>query len=164
MSPTLSELQDVLDWEAIVVLQTIDEQTGASVEQVVAATDLDRATVTDRVQQLDTLGLVTEVDDEGGTVVEVTGAGHGAIGSGLYDDYDLVAGADIDELAAQVAGLLDRRDELAAELGELRADAREVRTRAESQFGTRDDVTDEFESLLADIEDLEQTLSDDTSE
>jgi len=162
MSPTLSELQDVLDWEAITVLQAIDDRDGTTIDTISAETDLAEATVENRCQQLDTLGLITAVDDEDGDFFEVTGAGHGAIGSGLYDDYDLVGEADIDELAEQVAELLDRRDQIAAELDQLRTEATEIRTRAESQFGRRDDVTDEFESLLADIEDLEQTLRDDS--
>lgn len=161
MSPTLSELQDVLDWEAIVTLQTIDENDGATIETVVETTEIDRAAVENRCQQLETLGLVTTPSAADGDVFEVTGAGHSAIGDGLYDDYDLVGEADIDELAEQVAELLDRRDALAAELDTLRADAEEVRTRAERQFDGRDDVAEEFESLLADVEELAATLSDD---
>jgi len=160
MSPTLSELQDVLDWEAIVVLQALDERDGATVESVVSATGVDRTAVENRMQQLDTLGLITEADAEPEAFYEVTGAGHAAIGDGLYDDYDLVGEADVDELAEQVAELLDRRDVLAGELETLREDAEETRTRAERQFGDREDVADEFESLLADIERLTEALSE----
>ncbi|MFB6179723.1 MAG: hypothetical protein ABEI77_08375 [Halorientalis sp.] len=160
MSPTLSELQDVLDWEAIVVLQTLDDRDGTIVETVARETNIDRTVVENRIQQLDTLGLITEVDAESGAFYEITGAGHGAIGDGLYDEYDLVGQPDLDELAEQVAGLLDRRDELQAQLATLREDAEEVQTRAERQFGDREDVRAEFESLLADIEQLTDRLSE----
>ncbi len=160
MSPTLSELQDVLDWEAIVTLQAIDEADGATVETIVETTGLARDAAENRCQQLDTLGLVTSPEASEGDVYEITGAGHGAIGDGLYDDYDLVGEADIDELAEQVAELLDRRDALKAELEALRDDAEETRVRAERQFGDRDDVTEEFESLAADLRTLEQALEE----
>jgi hypothetical protein len=160
MSPTLSELQDVLDWEAIIVLQALDDRDGATVETVVTATDIDRDPVENRIRQLDTLGLITEVDEHEGECYDVTGVGHGAIGEGLYDDYDLVGDADLDELAEQVAELLDRRDTLAAELDALRDDAEEVRTRAERQFGDREDVAEEFESLQSDIDRLTDALSE----
>lgn len=158
MSPTLSELQDVLDWEAIVVLRAIDDAQGASVTAVTETTGLERETVTSRCQQLSTLGLLTDVED--GDVYEVTGMGHGAIGEGLYDEYEMVGEADIDELAAEVADLLDRRETIESELERLREDADEIRTRARRQFGDREDVAAEFESLLADIDALADRLAE----
>jgi len=158
MSPTLSELQDVLDWEAIVVLRAIDDAQGASVASVTETTGLERETVTSRCQQLSTLGLLTDAED--GAVYEVTGMGHGAIGEGLYDEYEMVGEADIDELAAEVAHLLDRRETIESELERLREDADEIRTRARQQFGDREDVAAEFESLLADIDALADRLAE----
>ncbi|MFB6166609.1 MAG: hypothetical protein ABEJ31_15730 [Haloarculaceae archaeon] len=160
MSPTLSELQDVLDWQAVAVLRAIDERDGATADAVADAADLDRETVADRCRQLSTLGLIAEVDDESDELYDVTGAGHGAIGSGLYDEYDLVGEPDIDELAERVAELLDRRDALREEADALREDAEDVRVRAERQFGDREDVAAEFESLLSDVESLAERLSD----
>jgi peptidoglycan hydrolase CwlO-like protein len=158
MSPTLSELQDVLDWEAIVVLRAIDDAQGASVTAVTETTGLERETVTSRCQQLSTLGLLTDAEDS--DVYEVTGMGHGAIGEGLYDEYEMVGEADIDELAAEVADLLDRRETIESELERLREDADEIRTRARQQFGDREDVAAEFESLLADIDALADRLAE----
>jgi len=160
MSPTISELQDVLDWQAIVVMQAVDEAGGAAVDDLAAATDLSRRVIESRLQQVVTLGLVAEVGTDAGTVYELTGQGHGAAGAGLYDEYDLVGDADIDDLAEQVAGLLDSRDDLRAEIAELQADALEIREKAVRQFGDRDDVREEFETLLADIEALATALDD----
>ncbi|WP_335999128.1 hypothetical protein [Halorientalis halophila] len=158
--PTISELSDVLDWAAVTALRAIDERDGAGLDALVDATGLDRERVANRCQQLSTLGLVTETEVDGGTVYEVTGSGHGAIGSGLYDEYDLVGEADLDELAAQVAELLERRDELQAQVEDLERDAVELRERAELQFGDRADVSEEFESLLADVKSLERALDE----
>lgn len=158
MSPTLSELQDVLDWEAVVVLRAIDDAQGASVATVTETAGLNHDTVTDRCQQLSTLGLITEA--EGGEVYEVTGMGHGAIGEGLYDEYQMVGEADIDELATEVASLLDRRETIESELERLREDAAEVRARARTQFGDREDVAAEFESLQAEIDGLADRLAE----
>jgi NTP pyrophosphatase (non-canonical NTP hydrolase) len=163
MSPTISELQDVLDWQAIVVMQAVDERGGATVDDITDATDLGRGVVESRLQQVTTLGLVAEAETDAGTVYELTGQGHGAAGAGLYDEYDLVGEADIDDLAEQVAGLLDRRDALRAEVGELRDDATEIREKATRQFGDREDVRAEFESLMADIESLATALDGDGS-
>jgi hypothetical protein len=158
--PTISELQDVLDWEAVTVLRAIDDHGGAGVDLLVETTGLDRSQVENRCQQLSTLGLATETDTDDGAIHELTGAGHGAVGSGLYDEYDMLGDADLDELAEKVAELLDRRDELQAQVQQLGDDATELKTRAERQFGDREDVSDEFESLLADVEALEESLSD----
>lgn len=160
MSPTLSELQDVLDWQAVSVLEAIDDTETATVDAIVEASELDRGTVETRCQQLTTLGLITEVGDEDDALYEVTGSGHGAIGAGLFEAYDLVGSDDIDELARQVADLLDRRDDLQAAVDDLREDAEEARVRAERQFADRDDVAAEFQSLLADVEQLADTLAD----
>ncbi|WP_424019159.1 hypothetical protein ACOZ4N_06710 [Halorientalis pallida] len=158
--PTISELSDVLDWEAVTVLHAIDEQEGAGLDTLVEATGLDRSQVETRCQQLSTLGLTTETDTDDGVIHELTGSGHGAVGSGLYDEYDMLGDADLDELAEKVAELLDRRDELQAQVQQLGDDATQLKTRAERQFGDRDDVSDEFESLLADVEALEESLSE----
>ncbi|MFB6082778.1 MAG: hypothetical protein ABEJ94_00865 [Halorientalis sp.] len=156
--PTISELSDVLDWEAVRVLRAIDDREGAAVDALVEDTGLDRSQVETRCQQLSTLGLVTETETDAGVVHEVTGSGHGAIGSGLYDEYDLVGEADLDELAEKVAELLDRRDELQARAEQLGADATQLKTRAERQFGDREDVRAEFESLMDDVEALAERL------
>jgi len=156
----MSELSDVLDWEAVTVLRAIDDREGAGVDALVDTTGLDREQVENRCQQLSTLGLVTESDTGDGTVHELTGSGHAAVGSGLYDEYDLVGEADVDELAETVAELLDRRDELQAAAEQLGEDAREVKTRAERQFDDREDVRAEFESLLDDVETLVAKLDD----
>jgi hypothetical protein len=160
--PTISELSDVLDWEAVTVLRAIDDDGGAGVDRLVETTGLDRSQVENRCQQLSTLGLATETDTDDGPVHELTGAGHGAVGNGLYDDYDLVGDADIDELAERVAELLDRRDELRSQVDLLAEDATELRTRAERQFGDREDVRAEFESLMDDVEALERALSEES--
>jgi len=156
--PTISELQDVLDWEAAAVLRAIDHREGAGVETLVDATGFDRDRVENRCQQLSTLGLVTETDTDEGTVHEVTGSGHAAIGDGLFDEYDLVGDADIDELAQNVAELLDRRDELQEQVAQLGDDAADLERRAERQFGDREDVRAEFESLMDDVESLAKQL------
>ncbi|SEO11270.1 hypothetical protein SAMN05216388_100887 [Halorientalis persicus] len=156
--PTISELSDVLDWEAVTVLHAIDDHEGAGVDTLVETTGLERAQVETRCQQLSTLGLATETETDDGVIHELTGSGHGAVGSGLYDEYDMIVEADLDELAEKVAELLDRRDELQAKVQELGDDATELRTRAERQFGDREDVSEEFESLLADVEALEESL------
>jgi FtsZ-binding cell division protein ZapB len=158
--PTISELSDVLDWEAVTVLRAIDEHEGAGVDALVESTGLDRSQVENRCQQLSTLGLATETETEDGPIHELTGSGHGAVGSGLYDEYDLIGETEIDELAEKVAELLDRRDELQAKVEQLGDDASQLKTRAERQFGDREDVSEEFESLLADVEALERSLSD----
>jgi hypothetical protein len=160
MSPTISEFQDVLDWQAIVVMQTVDEAGGATVDDIDAETDLGRGVVESRLQQLTTVGLLAEPEAEAG-VYELTGQGHGAAGAGLYDGYDLVGEAGIDDLAEQVAGLLDRRDDLAEQIAALREDAAEVEEKATRQFGDREDVRAEFESLMADIEDLASAVDED---
>jgi hypothetical protein len=159
MSPTISEFQDVLDWQAIVVMQAVDEAGGATVDDIDAATDLGRGVVESRLQQLTTVGLVAEPEAEDG-VYELTGQGHGAAGAGLYDGYDLVGEASIDDLAEQVAGLLDRRDELREDVAELQEDAAEIQEKATRQFGDREDVKAEFESLMSDIEDLADAVED----
>ncbi|SDE77124.1 hypothetical protein [Halorientalis regularis] len=158
--PTISELSDVLDWEAVTVMRAIDEHEGAGVDVLVEATGLDRSQVENRCQQLSTLGLATETETDGGVIHELTGSGHGAVGSGLYDEYDMLGDANLDELAEQVADLLDRRDELQARVRQLGDDATELKTRAERQFGDREDVSDEFESLMDDVEALERALSE----
>ena len=156
--PTVSELSDVLDWEAVTVLRAIDDHEGASVHRLTETTGFDRDRVTNRCQQLSTLGLVTETETDDETVHEVTGSGHAAVGNGLYDEYDFVGEADIDELAEKVAELLNRRDELRAEVDQLADDAADLRTRAERQFGDREDVRAEFESLMDDVETLAEKL------
>jgi hypothetical protein len=174
MSPTVSELGDVLDWQAIAVLHTLDERDGATTDRLVAQTDLDMAIVETRCQQLETLGLVASGDADGATAAksggnaadsedfyEVTGSGHGAIGAGLYDEFDLVGDADLDELAEEVAELLERRDDLEGAVTALREDAASLRARATRQFGDRDDVAAEFDSLLTDLEDLAERLEAD---
>jgi hypothetical protein len=160
MSPTISELQDVLDWEAVSVLHAVEQRDGATMDAVVDATDLEREAVANRCQQLLTLGLLAEVDEEGGDLYDVTGAGHGAIGGGLYDEYDLLGEADLDELAERVAELLDRRADLKAAVDDLRADAEELQEKADRAFGDRDDVAEEFEALMADIEDLAAAIAE----
>ena len=156
--PTISELSDVLDWEAVTVLRAIDDHEGAGVDRLVETTGLDRTQVETRCQQLSTLGLATETETDGGVIHELTGSGHGAVGSGLYDEYDMLGDADIDELAEKVAELLDRRDELQAAADQLADDATELQTRAQRQFGDREDVRTEFESLMADVEALAEKL------
>lgn len=160
MSPTISEFQDVLDWQAIAVMQAVDEGDGATVDDLVAETDLSRGVIESRLQQVTTLGLVAEAETDDGTVYDLTGQGHGAAGAGLYDGYDLVGEASIDDLAAQVAGLLDRRDELREEVAALQEDAAEIEEKATRQFGDREDVQTEFESLMADIEALTTVLDE----
>lgn len=159
--PTISELSDVLDWEAVTVLRALDDRDGAGIGTVVEATGLDAETVENRCLQLSTLGLATETDTDDGTIYELTGSGHGAVGNGLYEEYDLLGEADIDDLAENVAELLDRRDRLRERVASLGDDAGDLRRRAELQFGDRDDVREEFESLLADVEALERSLRDD---
>lgn len=161
MSPTISELQDVLDWQAIVVMQTVDETGGVTVDDLTDETDLSRGVIESRLQQVTTLGLVGETDTDEGTIYELTGQGHGAAGAGLYDGYDLVGETSIDDLAEQVAGLLDRRDDLRDGVDALREDAAELEEKATRQFGDRKDVRAEFESLMADIEDLANALDED---
>ncbi|MFB6143285.1 MAG: hypothetical protein ABEJ30_08105 [Halorientalis sp.] len=158
MSPTLRELQDVLDWRAVEVLRAVDERQGATAAAVRTTTDLDDETVADRCQQLETLGLLA-VHDDGEPTYEVTGAGHSAIGAGLYDEYDLVD-ADVGALAETAADLLDRRDDLADELEQLRADAEAFHERATRQFGDREDVTAEVEALVAEVEALAERLAE----
>jgi len=162
MSPTISELQDVLDWQAIVVMRAVDEAGGATVDDLTEATDLGRGVIESRLQQVTTLGLVAEAETDAGTVYELTGQGHGAAGAGLYDEYDLVGEADIDDLAAEVADLLDRRDDLRERVAELREDAAEIEEKATRQFGDREDVRAEFESLMADIASLATALDDES--
>jgi hypothetical protein len=159
MSPTIAEFQDVLDWQAIVVMQAVDEAGGATVDEIDAATDLGRGVVESRLQQLTTVGLVAEPGTDEG-IYDLTGQGHGAAGAGLYDGYDLVGEASIDDLAEQVAGLLDRRDELREEVAELREDAAEIEEKATRQFGDREDVRAEFESLMDDVEALTAAIDE----
>ncbi len=158
--PTISELSDVLDWEAVTVMRAIDDHGGAGVDRLVETTGLGRSQVENRCQQLSTLGLATETDTDDGPIQELTGAGHGAIGNGLYDEYDMVGDADIDELAEQVAELLDRRDQLRNQVDLLAEDATELKTRAARQFADREDVTQKFESLMTDVEALERALNE----
>jgi len=141
-------------------MQAVDEASGATVDDLVAETDLSRAVIESRLQQVTTLGLVKEAETDEETVYDLTGQGHGAAGAGLYDAYDLVGEASIDDLAAQVAGLLDRRDELREDVAELQEDAAEIEEKAARQFGDREDVQAEFESLMADIEDLADAVED----
>ena len=160
MSPSLKELTDVLDWHAISVLRAIDDANGATLGELLAATDFSRERVADRCQQLVAIGLVTDRERDDETAYDVTGMGHGAIGDGLYDEYEMVGEADIDELAAEVADLLDRQETIESELERLREDADEIRTRARQQFGDREDVAAEFETLLADVDALADRLAE----
>ncbi|RXK49249.1 hypothetical protein [Halorientalis pallida] len=160
--PTISELSDVLDWEAVAVLHAIDDHEGADVDALVETTGLERSQVENRCQQLSTLGLATETETDDGVIHELTGSGHGAVGSGLYDEYDMIGEADIDELAEKVAELLDRRDELQAQVQRLGDDATDLKTRAERQFGDREGVREEFESLMEDVEALQRSVSEES--
>jgi len=157
--PTLRELQDVLDWKAVTVLKAIDEQEGATLETVVDETEFEWDLAENRCEQLVAVGLIDDPEADGETVYELTGAGHGAVGAGLYDEFDLDR-EDIDALAERFAELLDRRDDLQAAVADLRDDAERLEAEADSQFADRDDVDQEVQSLLADIEQLEAALSE----
>jgi predicted transcriptional regulator len=158
--PTLSELQDVLDWQAVAVMQGIDDREGATLEEAVAETNFEWDRTEHCIEQLVAIGLVkeTEVDEE--TVYELTGSGHGAAGAGLYDEYDLDRD-DVDDLAESFADLLDRRDDLRDAVEDLRTDAERLQADAQREFGDREDVSEEVDSLLADIERLSEALEAD---
>jgi uncharacterized protein YukE len=158
--PTLRELQDVLDWQAVATLREVDELEGASASEVTDRGDLDAETVENRLQQLVAVGLLNEVESDDGTLYEVTGAGHGAIGAGLYDEFDMNP-EDIDALAGRFADLLDRRDAIRADLESLREAAQNLQREAQREFEDREDVGAEFESLLEDIDALADALDDD---
>jgi hypothetical protein len=157
--PTLSELQDVLDWQAVAVMQEVDEREGATLDEVVDGTNFEWDLTENRLDQLVAIGLLKDTTIDGETVYELTGSGHGAAGAGLYGKYDLDRG-DVDALAERFADLLDRRDDLQDALEELRADAERLQADAERQFGDREDVSDEVESLVADIDGLADALAE----
>jgi hypothetical protein len=156
--PTLSELQDVLDWQAVAVMQAIDEREGATLDETVDETAFEWELTENRIDQLVAIGLVKETAVDGETVYELTGSGHGAAGAGLYEKYDLDR-SDVDALAEAFADLLDRRDDLQDAVADLRADAERLQADAERQFDDREDVGEEVESLVSDIEGLAESLT-----
>jgi fermentation-respiration switch protein FrsA (DUF1100 family) len=153
--PTLSEYEDVLDWRTVTVLRALDEDLSAGdADAIVAVTDLDRETVEDSLRQLSALGLV----EDGSEGYALTDRARGPIDAGLYDRFDL-AGGGLDDLAAEVATLLDRRDAIRGEVADLREDVSRVQSRADGLVDD-DEVDEELDRLLDSLDSLAAALDD----
>lgn len=153
--PTLSEYEDVLDWRTVTVLRALDEDLSAGdADAIAAATDLDRETVVESTRQLSALGLVEERPDG----YTLTDRARGPIDAGLYDRFDLDGGG-LDDLAAEVATLLDRRDAIRDEVTDLREDVDRVQSRAD-RLVDDEEVDAELDRLLDSLDSLASALDD----